>query len=99
MVMSSRPSAENPTASDYMVPVVPSGRVDAEGHLEPMTRPRIVNPEGSILGTEGARNTGSGTANTVPSRSWPMQGQTQPAGHGVGAGTSTVPPWDGKGPQ
>jgi hypothetical protein len=112
MVMTSRPSAENPTASDYDVPSDP-GKLGAPGSVRRMEQPRVLNEGGTNI-IEGEASSGS-TANTTPDRPWPMQGEQlggQPgearnsiprgshrtSGQGVGTGAAgEVPEWRGDG--
>ena len=71
MVMSSRPTAENPTEKDYRVPSDP-GRTGSPGPTEPMTIAGQIDDAGTNIGTNesaashAARNTGTGPAAPMP---------------------------------
>jgi hypothetical protein len=50
-MMTSRPTAENPTAKDYRVPADP-GRTGTPGPTVPMVQPRVIDADGTnIAGT------------------------------------------------
>ena len=88
--MSSRPGAENPVARDYQIPSEVS--TGAPPPLRPMPEPRVVNPEGNILGTQAAdeHSTADSVEGARGQRQFPSGGELV-GGHPERARNSTGP--------